>query len=53
MASRNRLLDNASLVMPRLVCDDAAAEMAFCIETFQAEELNRRPDPTARSRTVS
>lgn len=48
MASRNRLPDNTSLVMPRLVCEDAALEMAFCIETFQAEELNRRSGPDGK-----
>ena len=31
--------------MPRLVCRDAAAEMEFCLRTFGAEELNRRPGP--------
>ncbi len=48
MAPGNRLPDNTSLVMPRLVRDDAAAEMAFCIETFRAEELNRRPGPDGK-----
>jgi hypothetical protein len=48
---RNRLPENTSLVMPRLVCEDAAAEMEFCLRTFEAEELNRR-DLTARSRTA-
>ena len=42
---RNRLPENTSLIMPRLVCRDAAAEMAFCIQTFEAVELNRRPGP--------
>lgn len=42
---RNRLPENSSLVMPRLVCRDAAAEMDFCVRTFDAEELNRRPGP--------
>jgi PhnB protein len=43
--NRNRLPDNTSLVMPRLVCRDAAAEMEFCRRTFAAEELNRRLGP--------
>ncbi len=43
--NRNRLPENTSIVMPRLVCRDAAAEMEFCIRTFDAEELNRRPGP--------
>jgi len=42
---RNRLPENTSIVMPRLVCRDAAAEMDFCIRTFDAEELNRRLGP--------
>ena len=42
---RNRLPDNTSLVMPRLVCRDAAAEIDFCVRTFDAEEVNRRPGP--------
>ena len=46
--SRNRLPGNTSLVMPRLVCEDAAAEMEFCIRTFAAEELNRRPGPDGK-----
>ncbi len=43
--NRNRLPENTSLVIPRLVCRDPAAEMEFCIRTFDAEELNRRPGP--------
>ncbi len=43
--SRNRLPENTSLVIPRLVCRDAAAEMEFCRRTFEAEELNRRLGP--------
>ena len=42
---RNRLPDNTSLIMPRLVCRDAAAEMDFCLQTFEAVELNWRPGP--------
>lgn len=42
---RNRLPENTSIIMPRLVCHDAAAEMEFCKRTFDAEELNRRPGP--------
>jgi len=44
-ASRNRLPDHTSFVIPRLICRDAAAEMEFCLRTFDAEELNRRPGP--------
>lgn len=46
--SPNRLPDNTSLVMPRLVCRDAAAEMDFCIRTFDAEDLNRRLGPDGK-----
>ena len=46
--SRNRLPENTSLVMPRLVCEDPEAEMQFCLRTFEAEELNRRPGPDGR-----
>jgi PhnB protein len=31
--------------MPRLVCAEAAAEIDFCVGTFDAVELNRRPGP--------
>lgn len=40
-----KLPENTSIIMPRLVCRDAAAEMDFCIRTFEAVELNRRPGP--------
>jgi PhnB protein len=35
--------DNSSRVIPRLVCTDGAAEIDFCVNTFDAVELNRRP----------
>ena len=41
----NKLPGNTSIIMPRLVCRDAAAEMDFCIQTFEAVELNRRAGP--------
>ncbi len=44
-ANPNHLPENTSIIMPRLVCRDAAAEMEFCMRTFEAEELNRRPGP--------
>lgn len=37
--------DNSSVVIPRLVCRDPAAEIDFCAGTFEAAELNRRPGP--------
>lgn len=35
--------DGASVVIPRLFCRDAVAEIEFCTSTFGAVELNRRP----------
>ena len=35
--------ENTSLVIPRLVCRDPAAEIDFCVRTFEAVVLNRRP----------
>lgn len=35
--------DNSSRVIPRVVCTDGAAEIDFCVNTFEAIELNRRP----------
>jgi PhnB protein len=43
--SPKRLPENTSIVMPRLVCRNAGAEMDFCIRTFDAEDLNRRMGP--------
>jgi PhnB protein len=37
--------DGVSVVMPMLVCHDAAAEIDFCRTTFGAVELVRRPGP--------
>lgn len=37
--------DNSSRIIPRLVCKDGAAEIDFCIETFDAVEVNRRVGP--------
>lgn len=37
--------DNSSRVIPRLVCRAGAAEIDFCVKTFDAVELNRRPGP--------
>ena len=41
----NRLPENTSIVIPRLVCRDAAAELDFCVRTFDAEAISRRPGP--------
>jgi len=37
--------DGVPVVMPMLVCRDAAAEIDFCKTTFGAVELVRRPSP--------
>ena len=37
--------DNSSHIIPRLVCNDGAAEIDFCVETFNAVEINRRLGP--------
>jgi PhnB protein len=40
-----KLPENTSIIIPRLVCRDPAAEIDFCVEIFGAVELNRRPGP--------
>lgn len=46
MASKIKgIPENSSRIIPRLVCKDGAAEIDFCIKTFGAVELNRRPGP--------
>jgi PhnB protein len=37
--------DNSSVVIPRLVCRDPAAEIDFCVAALGAVELGRRPGP--------
>ena len=37
--------DGVQVIMPMLVCRDAAAEIDFCKATFNAVELVRRPGP--------
>lgn len=37
--------EGASVVIPRLVCRDPAAAIAFCVETFEAADLGGRPGP--------
>jgi PhnB protein len=37
--------DNSSRIIPRLVCKEGAAEIDFCLATFDAVELNRRMGP--------
>lgn len=46
MASKVKgIPDGASVVIPRLVCRDPAAAIAFCASTFGAIERVRRPGP--------
>lgn len=42
---RTGIPDNSSVVIPRLVCRDPAAEIDFCSVTFDATELGRRSGP--------
>ena len=37
--------ENSSVVIPRLICRDPAAALAFCVKTFDAVTLNERPGP--------
>ena len=48
MDAKKGIPENSSIVMPRLFCRDAAAEMEFCSHTFGALELNRRPGPDGK-----
>ena len=41
--------DNSSVVIPRLVCRDPAAEIDFCARTFNAVEVTRRPGPDGKA----
>ena len=42
------ILENSSVVIPRLVCRDPAAALAFCMSAFDARELRQRPGPEGR-----
>lgn len=37
--------ENSSVVIPRLFCRDPASAIDFCVNTFDAIELGRRPGP--------
>ena len=37
--------DNSSVVIPRLFCRDVVGAIDFCVATFDAVELGRRPGP--------
>src|SRR5262245_10207738 len=40
-----KLPENTSIIIPRVVCLDPAAEIDFCVRAFEAVVLNRRPGP--------
>jgi len=40
--------ESSSVLIPRLVCRDPAVAIDFCVGTFEARELNRRPGPDGR-----
>jgi PhnB protein len=40
--------ENSSVLIPRLVCRDAAAAIDFCVRTFAAREVTSRPGPDGR-----
>ena len=44
-APRRGLPENTSIIIPRLVCREPAAELAFCVRAFGAVSLNERPGP--------
>jgi PhnB protein len=41
--------DGASVVIPRLFCRDPDAEIEFCVTTFGAAEMVRRPDKDGKT----
>jgi PhnB protein len=45
MANVKPIPDGASVVIPRLVCRDVLVELDFCVTTFRASVVNRRPGP--------
>jgi PhnB protein len=40
--------ENSSVVIPRLICRDPAAEIDFCVGALGAVELSRRPGPDGK-----
>lgn len=39
---------DSSVVIPRLICADPAAEIDFCVKVFDAVSLNERPGPDGK-----
>ena len=44
-STSRKLPENTSIIIPRLVCRDPAAEVAFCVRALGAVSLNERPGP--------
>jgi PhnB protein len=49
MTTHKGVPEGASAVIPRLVCRDVEAEIAFCCEALGAVETLRRPGPDGRA----
>ena len=45
MSNVKPIPENSSVLIPKLVCRDPSAEIAFCKTTFGAAELGSRPGP--------
>ena len=45
MTASSNLPQNTSIIIPRLVCREPAAEVDFCVRAFEAIEVIRRPGP--------
>jgi PhnB protein len=43
--AHRQLPENTSIIIPRLVCRDPAAEVAFCTRALGAVSINERPGP--------
>ena len=43
--AHRQLPENTSIIIPRLVCRDPAAEVAFCVRALDAVSLTERPGP--------
>jgi PhnB protein len=46
--AQRQLPENTSIIIPRLVCRDPAAEVAFCVRALDAVSLNERPGPDGK-----
>ena len=48
MTEHRGIPEGASAVIPRLFCQDPAAQLEFCVAVFDAKERVRRPGPDGR-----